>query len=388
MSTHSLCGHARPPGQWRSVAALVLAVFSLPNAIQADPPQSPSPAKEIFGADDRLDVFEETDPFKIALSRSVCALLTKDFLADNKDGTYTILSMPNVIRVEGRAPLPLCPDERFAGQPAAAFCTGFMVGPELIATAGHCAVDSDLSQIRVVFGFDMLDATTPVATVDADQVYTISEEVSARFGWIHDHAILRTDRPISAPGASPLALRRSGRIAHDTRIGTIGHAWGLPKKISFGQHTQVTRNTGIFDFLTNLDASAGNSGSPVFNQETGVVEGIYSFSRESDIAIQGDCFTINRPFGVKPTQGVIRAATFAGIVEAANSGRTKLLPIGCNREVVSRGFDASEVAWGDSLVVLSFGLLLALSLRRRQRIHQVDQITPNNHGRCTRNIDV
>ena len=52
--------------------------------------------------------------------------------------------------------LNLCKEERFREQPIGAFCSGFLVGPDLIVTAGHCIKNSnDLANTRFVFGYRM-----------------------------------------------------------------------------------------------------------------------------------------------------------------------------------------------------------------------------------------
>ena len=126
---------------------------------------------------------------------------------------------------------PACSDEPFGSQPTAPFCTAFMVGEDLIATAGHCVDESDLSSVRFLFGFEMTDATTPILTFQQNQVYTGIEIVHHGGTGDLDHAIVRVDRVITAPGATALPIRRSGAVALGDRVGVIGHPYGLPKKL-------------------------------------------------------------------------------------------------------------------------------------------------------------
>ncbi len=229
------------------------------------------PPKVIYGADDRADFYEESDEARKGWAASVCALVEETNLAPQSDGSFAISTVPYTI--SGLLP---CEGEAFPDQPRAAFCTGFMVGPDLIATAGHCVQGlEDLAAMRFVFGFVMTDADSPVSTFAADRVYTGVELVAREEDFAGaDYAIVRIDRPIAAPGAVALPIRRTGTLAPGTKIGVIGHPAGLPLKFAFGDATVVSDSSPEAYFLANLDAFGGNSGSPVFDAETGIVEGI------------------------------------------------------------------------------------------------------------------
>lgn len=206
----------------------------------------------------------------------------------------------------------LCGDERFFDQPTAPFCTAFMVGPDLIATAGHCITFEALDDLRIVFGFEMIDANTPVTSVGPERVYRIADVVVARDDLFTDYAILRVDRLIVSPGAVPLPLQTDSKIASDTRVGIIGHPQGLPLKVAFGAET-TAHDSALFEskFVANFDGSGGNSGSPVFNQETGEVEGIYVSSLANDFVEEDDCFRLNALNNEDGAQFAQRSSTFA-----------------------------------------------------------------------------
>jgi hypothetical protein len=77
-------------------------------------------------------------------------LILRD-LADSVAGFFTdgsSVTLTNRPYVFGTSTLMqsqdrVAPDQRFASQPAAAFCTGFLVGADLMVTAGHCVKDHD-----------------------------------------------------------------------------------------------------------------------------------------------------------------------------------------------------------------------------------------------------
>ncbi len=250
--------------------------FSLPGGRTeiSGVPWTPEPLwggdKAVYGTDDRIDVYAETDAARREWAASVCALVYSGDLTPAGTNQWKL----SLYEFQAMGLMP-CDSEPFRFQPAAAFCTGFLVGPDLVATAGHCFAEGDQKNTRFVFGFNMINANTPADTFSADQVYSCAEVV----GWARnnptgmDYCVLRLDRPVSLPGVWPFEIRRGGAPAPGTPVGVIGHAAGLPKKIAFGG---ATRTAAVYDnhFMTNTDSYGGNSGSPVINAETGVVEGI------------------------------------------------------------------------------------------------------------------
>jgi hypothetical protein len=240
----------------------------------------------IYGADDRHDVYDETDPAILSLASSVGAVLFASDLTDNGNGTYSIATSSY------SASYNLCASEPYFNQPVAATCTAFVVGTDLIATAGHC-IESDgtptVSEFRIVFGYQMEDAATPVTTIPAADVFSAVEVVSrVENGSGADYAVVRVDRPIVTASRKALPIRRTGTIADQARIGVIGHPAGLPLKIAFGGRSAVRDNSSNEYFVASLDTYGGNSGSPVFNQETLQVEGIL-VRGEADYYSTGSC---------------------------------------------------------------------------------------------------
>lgn len=245
-------------------------------------------------------------------------LILRD-LADSVAGFFTdgsSVTLTNKPYVYGTATLMqsqdrVAPDQRFASQPAAAFCTGFLVGADLMVTAGHCVKDHDpadaaaprdhaaacqqntqqgdyCENIRVVFGFRKdLGGVIPRAA-PARNVYKCVKVVSHSLNSGPDYTVIRLDRQVG--DRLPLAINRGNKgLSGKTPLFVIGHPSGLPLKIagdaaviSVDTDVYVNDNWGMsrkwadkgYAFLTNLDTFHGNSGSPVFNLNTLLVEGI------------------------------------------------------------------------------------------------------------------
>lgn len=264
-----------------------------------------SSQKVIYGADDRQDVFLLTQQADINDAASVCALFRNTAVTDNGNGTST-LTVQNFGTTSN-----LCAGERFRDQPIGAFCSGFLVAPDIIATAGHCADVNDVTTIRFVFGFRMTNATTAQTTIANGEVYSGVAIVGRQLvNNGADWALVRVDRNVTG---HPIArIRRTGTIPNNQAVHVIGHPVGLPMKFAGGAN--VRNNQPADFFVANLDTYGGNSGSPVFNSATREVEGIL-VRGETDFVQQGGC-TVSL---VCPTTGcrgedVTRTTVFQNMV--------------------------------------------------------------------------
>lgn len=164
----------------------------------------------------------------------------------------------------------LCEGEPFANQPTGPYGSAFLVAPNIIATAAHC-VDGvrDPSKIRVVFDYEMTPGGARVEFT-RQQVFRIRRVAAKRFvAGREDWALLELD---GDPARQWLPLRPGGRVNDDARVYVVGHPLGLPKK--YAGDARIVNNSGDMQFVTNLDTFGGNSGSPVFDAVTDVVEGI------------------------------------------------------------------------------------------------------------------
>lgn len=261
-------------------------VFQADSKATISPSKGPITPEVIYGPDDRLDEYEVIDPNILAVGDSTVALVDACDLIDNGDGTFSLPAETydvNYFSIFGR---PLCSDEPFRDQPVPAFGSGFLVAPDIIATAGHCA--EDCLNMAVVFGFIMLDADTPVLTIPESEIYYCSEVIVCNGGY-QDGALIRLDREVT--GHSPLPIRTAGIIPDDEQLLVIGHPVGLPRKYAGG--ATIRDNNESTYFQANLDTYVGNSGSAVFNANTLQVEGIL-VSGQPDWEPNGPCDSSNR----------------------------------------------------------------------------------------------
>ena len=271
----------------------------------------------IFGTDDRKDYFEiESDDLLKKLADATVILANKDSITQQADGTYKLAVSP--FRVSGFSP---CIDESFKNQRTGGWCSGFMVGSDVIVTAGHCVeTEARAKDTAYIFGFYVKSSGDPgTKTFRADQVYFGKELIAQRKDTlVGDFAIVRVDRKITAPGATPLKIRKTGRIMPGQKVGAIGYPSGLPVKIAFGNQTIFIREEDPW-LIANLDTYKGNSGSAVFNSD-GLVEGILS-QGSTDYVLDNNnsCF---RSIKIEDSEGnekVTKASAFVSLIPSDRS---------------------------------------------------------------------
>ena len=184
--------------------------------------------------------------------------------------------------------LQLCATERFFSQQNPMLCTGFLVGDDVLVTAGHCIENiSDCAKSAWVFEYK--NTTTHL---NSDNIYECREIISRKF---HpeglDYSVIRLDRKVV--DRTPLKFRRSGKMNDGSNLVVIGHPSGLPLKVASGAYARD--NSPNDYFVTNLDTFGGNSGSPVFNESTKEVEGIL-VRGETDYTydVSNSCYKTNK----------------------------------------------------------------------------------------------
>lgn len=257
----------------------------------------------IYGADNREE-YCSRDAVLRSLADSVVGLFSINRGVTESGGRFVF---DNRTLGEKRG---LSSGQRFSNQPAPAFCTGFLVGPDLVATAGHCVKDhsrhdtaapkdhkgacqENLRQgdycenIRFIFGFRKNLGGRIPSSVPASDVYKCVKVVKHSLAAGPDYTVVRLDRAVE--DRQPLAINRANKgLADGKGLIVMGHPSGLPLKIAGDAEVtaagrdvnvdrygaQVTWSSGKYSFLTNLDTFQGNSGSPVFNVKTLLVEGI------------------------------------------------------------------------------------------------------------------
>jgi hypothetical protein len=188
-------------------------------------------------------------------------------LSDPQGGFYDILTN------EQYGPrLNLCPRERFYYEISPGVCSGFLIGPQRLATAGHCVPDENYCKNWFwVFGYAISNEKDgPPMRLSPDQVYSCAKIVkTVQDDKGNDFAIIDLDRPVK--GRKPLKLNLSDKVDAKAELVLIGNPEGMPTKIAAGGRIMSSDDISI---TAAINSYTGNSGSAVFNAKTWQVEGI------------------------------------------------------------------------------------------------------------------
>jgi V8-like Glu-specific endopeptidase len=250
----------------------------------------------IYGEDNRKDSYQVSSALHLGLAQSSAAMIPlSKFDTTDTAGVFQLKNVPTM--EEGQN---ICPSESFSQQLTAATCSGFLVGPDLLVTAGHCYKSFDLPEnvcknFAWVFNYKMdSENHDPTKAISSKDVYLCKQVVVATLDASRDFAIIKLNRAVA--GRSPANIRTSGKVADNAKLLVVGHPSGLPQKIADGG--RITRNIDPTRFSTTLDTFHGNSGSAVYDAETGLVEGILIQGRNDYVpSIPGNhmsCMVVNR----------------------------------------------------------------------------------------------
>ena len=262
--------------------------------------------KAIYGVDSREETVRSQAPGEIA--RAVCVLFESDKLRATPGG-HRLLT-----REFGLA-YTLCPGQPFADQPLLGYGSGFLVAPDIVATAGHCVEGRDITE--TIFMFDYTYEEGAIRDVRSQDSIYFGEEV------LHcvlepngaDYALVRLDRRVE--GIQPLTVHAE-RPLKGEGVYIVGHPVGLPKK--YAGDAIVTDASPETYFVTNLDAFGGNSGSPVFDTSHRV-RGIL-VRGENDFIYAGDCRIMATFPLYKGGEHVCHASTWSQLVPTTRGNRT------------------------------------------------------------------
>lgn len=237
-------------------------------------------SRGVYGADDRKEVGDKS--WVKDYARATAVMVKKTDLKGNK--LYAPTLRKNLSDYYGVNRFH--ENVKFLDQPIAAYCTGFLIAPDILVTAGHCIETMEEAE-EYVWIFDYTannnyNANLGYMTVDPKNVYEVKEVMDA---WLYsgnvqtnsgdvyyadyDYSFLKLNRESER---SPYRFRTGGEVKLFTNMYTIGSPTGLPLKLTDNAFVLDTENKEWFK--TNIDGFPGNSGGPVFD-ELGYIEGIH-----------------------------------------------------------------------------------------------------------------
>lgn len=223
----------------------------------------------IYDEDNRKEFYQVSEIKNFDANRSVLAVIYNENLTTLKNGEVIIQSKSLGQNMQ------LCTDEAFRDQLAASDCTGFLIAPNIVVTAGHCMnTVQDCKKKKFVQNYAV---TNDHLITDSHRVYEentascieiLAREKNPITGV--DYAVLKLDKDLFS--THYFKVRTEGKVQDNAILTVLGYPSGLPLK--FTENSVVRSNFGEYFFQMDADTFGGNSGSPVVDPKTGVVEGI------------------------------------------------------------------------------------------------------------------
>lgn len=230
----------------------------------------------IYGSDDRKDWWEikRDHPEILSFARASVAIFAQGNPTTDKTG-HKLFSSRSL-----KASQQLCDGINFGRQKSSANCSGVLIAPDVVATAGHCVreISDDnnippLNKLYFVFGYHVKrENGIGTQKFSQNQIYTGKEIISGALYNDKDWAIIKLNRPVDPTVAQPVKLIKKHNVQLHDKIYVIGYPSGLPLK--YAPNAEVRDNSHPDYFKANLDTFGGNSGSPVFDQKTNELIGI------------------------------------------------------------------------------------------------------------------
>lgn len=238
----------------------------------------------IVGEDNRIS-YEQLNNFNPAhLAHATATQLSAKYLksVDDKTMSYPTGQIQNQ-----------CPGEKFSNMRTLGGCSGFLIAPDILVTAGHCKDYSiaDCSDDAWLF-HHYSSPPAGKALVKKEDIYHCQEVLAYEHNQEADYAVLKLNR--SVPNATVLKVDPRDQAELHDPVAILGYPLGLPFTYTPGGRILSKSKPYL---QTDSDAFKNNSGSALVNLRTGYVEGILTNSKRGVTmnALDGCAESIHHP---------------------------------------------------------------------------------------------
>lgn len=255
--------------------------------------------KVIYGIDNRVNIDESSKSF---LADSVAAMVPSYVFARSEEGSLLDSIFSKFPTLKTHRGYPTCSDMKFRDEPTISSCTGFLIGENLMMTAGHCMikggtevankVSESCRNNKWVFNYKKSSVNSEGhLVIDKNEVYGCKKVIAASYTGQLDYAVIELDR--RAADKKPLKMNLTpSAVKEGTDIYVAGHPTGLPLKIADGA-TIVDNKYYSNNLITDLDTFAGNSGSPVLNSKDEVIGILVAGEIDYVYDFENACYRVN-----------------------------------------------------------------------------------------------
>ena len=272
-------------------------------------------ARVIYGEDNRrdwyqLDAQRPVDAMALhLLENAIMVQTTRSALGSpDSNGVFRVLeSWPESWRLGPQ--YNMCPGQRYMQQPTLGHCSATLVGPAQVITAGHCVKrqshtascsdDAYVFKYYVTGSDDDGDPIFPPITV-SDVFYCASYVTEYGESGGADIALIQLDRPVVGRAPAPYHASPVPAVPGQSLM-MIGFPSGLPAKIDDGGRVI---QSGASTFVASTDAFGGNSGSGVFDIETGIMVGVLVNGATDYVETSGGCNVVNELLDSQGGEGI------------------------------------------------------------------------------------
>ncbi len=248
--------------------------------------------KVIYGYDNRVEGIDSAMRLEL---KSVAAMVAEEELK-LMNGGYRVRHYSTLNNVRGKR---TCSDMRFRSQPTISTCTGFLIAPDKLLTAGHCLLkEGQRAKNKItnacMFNKWVFDYNNNLVGEDeikfkSSQVASCERIIDGAFNDDYDYAIVKLDKKIRQKSFDLTYALSDYDLESSLKV--LGHPSGLPSKVAFSG--RIKKKTPSF-ITTDLDTFAGNSGSPVLNSYGEVIAILVSGETDFYWDERRKCYTENR----------------------------------------------------------------------------------------------
>ncbi len=222
---------------------------------------------DVWDTDDRVERYEiQTEALREAARSSGGTFLLTDLVHDETRDVWSAKTPTKTLGEDQR----LCEGERFANQPAVAYCSATLITDDIMVSAGHCFQWSRCEDFAVVFDYAYDAAPSDPMAVSKDipgsKVYRCAEMLATAYDVDYDaergsdYAVFRLDRKVT--DRPPAPVNWSDTLDNGEPAYVIGHPSRIPQKLAMGR---ILDNTNPDFVVHDADVFGGNSGGGLFD---------------------------------------------------------------------------------------------------------------------------